>query len=196
MTIPIEDLIRVRIIALLEEPEMNSPVVILHDPDSNRVLPIWIGAAEARAIAMGLQDVEISRPLTHTLISNMVDELDGIIQHVVIERIDAGTYYAMIALVDKDGKLHEIDARPSDSIALALELEIPIFITSEVLNAAGQDNPFPAEVVADKENDEKLRQAFLANAPKAKSDFSDNELLDLKILLEKARKREETTGGE
>lgn len=175
-----EQLILVSVIALLEEPTTNSPVVILHDPKGDRVLPIWIGEGEARAIAIAFQSVEISRPLTHTLLGNVVLELGARILRVVIERIEGGTYFARIDLEDSDGEEVQVDSRPSDSVALALEVGAPLFVAKSVLDAAAQDNPFPS-------SDVKIDQA--------KEDFSEEELEDLKDLLEKAREREEGLGS-
>ncbi len=182
--------VRVRIIALLEEPHMRSPVVILHDPQSNLVLPIWIGEPEARAIALGLQKIDVSRPLTHTLLKNVVKDLGGKVIKVAIEGIEAGTYFAVI-YVRVGRKTVKIDARPSDSLALALEAKAPIFIAQSVLEIAGQENPFPSDVIEEAEGllTKKDQQ------PQAQAEFSKKELKDLKDLLKQAREYEQGKGS-
>ena len=181
-----DSLVRVRIIALLEEPHMQSPVVILHDPKSDRVLPIWIGEPEARAIAIVLQRLDLGRPLTHTLMVNMIKDFKGKVTKVVVEKMEGGTYFASISVKIGRGKEHVIDARPSDSIALALEAEAPIYIAGSLLDEAGQENPFPSETIEDAEK--------AVKKGKAKSKFSKGETEKLKALLKKAREREQSGG--
>lgn len=178
-----DDLIPVRVLALLEEPLLHSPVVILHDPVSNRVLPIWIGEPEARAIAIAFQGISISRPLTHTLLRQVIEQLGASVMQVVVDRIESATYFATIYL-KKAGKRGAVlvDARPSDAIALAMESGVPLFVHSTVLAAAGQDNPFPTE------------SSDQTKHSQAKRSFSPQEFEHLKTLLEKARKREEGMG--
>jgi uncharacterized protein len=184
-----DPLVQMRIIALLEEPHMRSPVVILNEPVSDLILPIWIGESEARAIALRLEDVEVSRPLTHTLLMNVIGDLGGKVLRVAVEKIEAGTYFAKI-YVRSGRKTIKIDARPSDSIALALEAEAPIFVTESVLSIAGQENPFPADAVARAEAAIKKR-----DVPQAQAEFSKKEVENLKELLRKAREKEQK-GGE
>lgn len=180
-----DPLVQVRIIALLEEPHMHSPVVILNDPESDLILPIWIGELEARAIALRLEEVDVARPLTHTLLNNIVGDLGGKVAKVVIEKIEAGTYYAEI-YVRVGRRIIKIDARPSDSIVLALEAEAPIFVTGSVLKIAGQENPFPADLIAKAEAAVKAR-----NVPQAQSEFTEEETEKLKEMLNKAREKEQ-----
>ena len=188
MTKKKDTLVQVRIIALLEEPHMRSPVVILNEPVSNLILPIWIGEPEARAIALRLESVEVARPLTHSLLKNVIKDLGGKILRVVIEKIEAGTYYANI-YVRAGRKTLQIDARPSDSIALALEAEAPIFVTETVLKIAGQENPFPADLVTKAEAAVKEK-----TVPQAQAEFSEKEVKQLKEMLKKAREKEQKGG--
>lgn len=180
-----DPLVPVRIIALLEEPHMRTPVVILNEPESNLILPIWIGELEARAIALRLEDVDVTRPLTHTLLNNVIANLGGKVLKVVVEKIEAGTYYAGI-YVRVGRKIIKIDARPSDSIVLALEAEAPIFVTGAVLKIAGQENPFPADLIEKAEAAVKAR-----NIPQAQAEFSKGEIEKLKEMLKKAREKEQ-----
>ena len=115
------------------DPTSNSPVVVLREKDGQRFLPIWIGPAEANAIAMKLQDVQAPRPLTHDLLTRVVTGLGGTLRRVFINSVKENTYYAEM-VIDRDDHVFQVDARPSDSIALALRLEAPIFTEDRLLN--------------------------------------------------------------
>jgi bifunctional DNase/RNase len=112
----------------------NRPVVILREPESNRVLPIWIGQAEAWAIALELRGEKPPRPLTHDLMRNILEQLGVRVVKVVIHDLIDSTYYATIYL-EHEGKSHEIDSRPSDALALALRTNAPIYITGNVVES-------------------------------------------------------------
>jgi hypothetical protein len=111
-------------------------VVILKEKDTNRYLPIWIGAAEADAIAVKLQGVSVPRPLTHDLLQSMVGALGAKIQSIVVNDLKNDTFFAKIMLA-VDGNQMEIDSRPSDAIALAVRAQAPIFADESVLERAG-----------------------------------------------------------
>lgn len=113
----------------------NQPVVILREVGSKRFLPIWIGQFEATAILMELQGVEPSRPLTHDLMKTMMDELHASLDRVVVTDLRDGTFYARLS-VSVNGSSLEIDARPSDAIALAVRNTTPIFAAVEVMDKA------------------------------------------------------------
>ncbi len=181
-----DPLLRARIIALLEEPHMRSPVVILNEPQSNLILPIWIGEPEARSIAIALEGINISRPLTHSLLKNIISELGGKIVKIAIDSLAAGTYHATI-YVKVGRKTIKIDARPSDSIALALAAEVPVFVAQSILEVAGQENPFPADLVAAAESKVEKK-----DMPQAQAEFSKEEVKTLKAMLKKARAKEQS----
>lgn len=107
-------------------------IVILKDINSERYLPIWIGPCEADAITMELQDVTPQRPLTHDLLKSMIQELGGQVVHILISDLRQDVYYARI-VIDVAGKQLEIDARPSDAIALAVRVKVPIYIADIVM---------------------------------------------------------------
>ena len=111
-------------------------VVILKEKESDRYLPIWIGPAEADAIAVRLQDVQVARPLTHDLLRSVIEELGGSIVHIFVNDLSNDTFFAKIVL-QVDGRSVEIDARPSDAIALAVRAQVPIFADESVLEKAG-----------------------------------------------------------
>ena len=111
-------------------------VVILREADHERYLPIWIGSWEAQSIAMKLQGVEAERPLTHDLLTSILDDLGVSVRRIVVSDLADETYRARIVLVS-GGDDFEIDARPSDAIALAVRVAAPIFATEAVLDRAG-----------------------------------------------------------
>jgi bifunctional DNase/RNase len=110
-------------------------VVILREADRERYLPIWIGSWEAQSIAMKLQGIEAERPLTHDLLASILGDLGVSVRRIVVSDLADETYRARIVLAS-DGDDHEIDARPSDAIALAVRVAAPIFATEAVLDRA------------------------------------------------------------
>jgi uncharacterized protein len=111
-------------------------VVILKEKDSDRYLPIWIGPAEADAIAVRLQEVAVARPLTHDLLRSVIDSLGASVDYVIVNDLSNDTFFARIML-QIDGRVMEIDSRPSDAIALAVRVQVPIYADESVLEKAG-----------------------------------------------------------
>lgn len=135
----------VEVKALVMDPTQNMPVLLLHDPQSSKVVPIWIGQPEATSIAMIMQSREFPRPLPHDLVKVLFKTLGGGLDMVVIDSIQDSTYFATLHVRDHMGKVHQIDARPSDSIAIALRLGSPIYISDEVFQVAAVDMPAAAD---------------------------------------------------
>jgi bifunctional DNase/RNase len=111
-------------------------VVILKQKEIDRYLPIWIGPPEADAIAVRLQEVSIPRPLTHDLLHNSIKDLGGVIDHIIVSSMENDTYYATIVVRQGD-KVVEIDARPSDALALAVRASVQIYAAPEVMEKCG-----------------------------------------------------------
>jgi len=111
-------------------------IVVLKEENSERFLPIWIGPAEADAIAVRLQDVSVARPLTHDLVRSIIDSLGASVESVVVNDLSNDTFFAKIML-QVDGRSMEIDSRPSDAIALAVRVQVPIYADESVLEKAG-----------------------------------------------------------
>ena len=109
-------------------------VIVLKERGGNRFLPIIIGISEVTAIKMKISGIEPPRPLTHDLLKNTIAELGASLQRIVITRLEFNTFFAKLILQNRDGTLHEVDARPSDSIAVALRADAPIFVAEDVLN--------------------------------------------------------------
>src|SRR3954465_7601279 len=110
----------------------KQPIVLLKTADGNKFLPIWIGHPEAAAILMKLQSQAAPRPMTHDLLSDMLDQLDAQITRITVTELRENTFYAQITL-QQDGREIEIDSRPSDAIALAIRAEAPIFAADRVI---------------------------------------------------------------
>jgi bifunctional DNase/RNase len=121
----------------------NTPVVILREEGGERTLPIWIGAPEANAIAMELRGEKPARPMTHDLLKEVLVGLGGELRRVTITELRENTYLAEL-LVFRGGQIFEVDARPSDSIALALRTAAPIFVNDDLLERNGQDDQGPS----------------------------------------------------
>ena len=115
------------------ERNTNTPIVVLQEKDGDRMIPIYIGHAEANAIAMELAEVKFERPLTHDLMQQVIIGLGAELSRVVLTRVEKSTYYAELHL-RRDDHVIQIDARPSDSIAIALRLKAPIFAAEDLLN--------------------------------------------------------------
>jgi len=130
-------------------------VVILKQKDSDRYLPIWIGPAEADAIAVKLQDISVPRPLTHDLLRSVITSLGGVLSYVVVNDLQSDTFYAKL-VIEVDGKICEVDSRPSDAIALAVRAKIPIYAEESVLDKAG--------IVLDKETGKPIMPDEVARA--------------------------------
>jgi bifunctional DNase/RNase len=113
----------------------NQPIVLLREAEGERFLPIWIGQAEAAAIALALQGVVTPRPMTHDLLKNILEEMAVQVQNIVITELREGTFYAVINM-QRNGTSYEISSRPSDAIALAVRLNCKILASEEVLNEA------------------------------------------------------------
>ncbi|NPA40184.1 MAG: bifunctional nuclease family protein [Thermodesulfobacteria bacterium] len=114
------------------DPMSNSPVMLLKEVDGDRILPIWIGILEATSIAAKLENIQFPRPLTHDLMKNIFDFLGVKVPKIEIVDLRDNTYYAIVTL-DIEGKTFDVDARPSDAVALALRTGAEIFVKEEVL---------------------------------------------------------------
>lgn len=128
--------IEVKIRGLMMDPNSGTPIVILKDVNSDLMLPIWVGAYEANAIAVEIEKIVPQRPMTHDLLRNLIVETGAEMQRVVITELRENTFFAVIELIKDDGRKLTLDSRPSDAIALALRADSPIFVNEEVINAS------------------------------------------------------------
>jgi bifunctional DNase/RNase len=126
--------IEVKVGALIMDPNSNTPIVVLKGIESEIILPIWVGAYEANAIALEIEKVVPQRPMTHDLLRNLITEIGCQVQKISVTDLIDNTFYAVIEITDKNGNVITLDARPSDAIALALRVDCPIFVAQKVLD--------------------------------------------------------------
>jgi len=145
-------LIEMTIKGLMVDPITNMPIVMLKDMQGERVLPIWVGIFEANAIALQIENIATPRPMTHDLLRNIIKDLDGAVERVVVCDLRDNTFYAVIYLTVR-GESVAIDARPSDAIALALRTRSPILVEETVI-----ENARTVDLPPDRENSKHLKK--------------------------------------
>ncbi|HEX3560236.1 MAG TPA: bifunctional nuclease family protein [Pyrinomonadaceae bacterium] len=128
--------IEVKIRGLMMDPSSGTPIIILKDVNSETMLPIWVGAFEANAIALEIEKISPQRPMTHDLLRNIILEVGASVERVIVTDLRDNTFFAIIALRSNSGDSILIDARPSDAIALALRADCPIYVNEEVIRAS------------------------------------------------------------
>jgi bifunctional DNase/RNase len=133
--------IEVKIRALMMDPNSGTPIIILKDVESDTMLPIWVGAYEANAIALEIEKISPPRPMTHDLLRNLITELGVKVERVVITSLRDNTFFAKIEMLNPTGDRMFLDSRPSDAIALALRTDCPIYVDMEVIKASRNTMP-------------------------------------------------------
>ena len=128
-------MIEMNLVGVRVELPTNQPIVLLKEKEGERFLPIWIGAMEATAIAFALQGIVTARPMTHDLMKNLLEEIGVRVDRIVITELRDGTFYATIQM-QSNGSSYEVSSRPSDAIALAVRVNVPVFANEEVLTEA------------------------------------------------------------
>lgn len=126
-------MIEVSVVNVAIDIKSKMPVIVLKEKYGDKTLPIWIGLFEAQAIALAMENIKPPRPLTHDLAKSLIEKLRGKVDRVVINDLRHNTFYAKI-LIKQNGESIQVDSRPSDAIALALRLKVPIFIEETVLD--------------------------------------------------------------
>jgi len=176
--------LRVDILGLSTSPHTNGAyALILYEVEGKRKLPIIIGGFEAQAIALKLENIKPPRPFTHDLFKTIADTFNLGVQEVFIDELHNETFYAKV-ICEMQGEIHEIDARPSDAIAIAVRFGAPIFVSEDILNEAGileeqQENTVVAQDTAGE------------GASSEISSTTTSSLNDLQKMLEDAVKRED-----
>ena len=151
---------KVNIAGLTMDPASNTPIIILKTEDDDQAIPIWIGLLEATSIASALQKIEYERPMTHDLFKNFTEVLDISITKVEVCDLKDNTFYARIYFLSKEGEF-DMDARPSDAIALALRYSAPIYVADSVIQNSKMTD---GEVeVADESDEGKKWADYLEN---------------------------------
>ena len=145
-------MIEMKVMGIALDTRTGSPIVVLHDKDNRKALPIWIGSAEASAIIRKIENLTVARPMTHDLIIDIIKKTGYELDRVEINDVEKETYYATLYLKNNEGKEVEIDSRPSDAIAVAIRVDAPIFISAKVLSSGS--------VSTDSAKDEEEAQEF------------------------------------
>src|SRR5918911_5631995 len=128
--------IEVKIRGLMMDPSSGTPIIILKEVHGDTMLPIWVGAYEANAIALEIEKIAPQRPMTHDLLRNLIVEMGARVERVVVTELRDNTFFAVIEMRNSEGDPLMLDARPSDAIALALRADCPIFVNEEVIRAS------------------------------------------------------------
>ena len=157
-------MIEMKVMGIAIDTATGTPIIVLNDKDNRKALPIWIGSAEAIAIIRKIENIKVARPMTHDLIINIIEQTGYQIDRVEINDVEKETYFSTIYLRDKNGKEVEIDARPSDAIAIAIRVDAPIFVSAKVL----ADGSVSCDSAKDEEESEEFRNFIQSIKP---SDF-------------------------
>ena len=144
-------MIQMKVMGIALDTRTGSPIVVLNDMENRRALPIWIGSAEASAIIRKIENLSVSRPMTHDLIIDVIKKTGYKLEKIEINNVEKETYFATLFFVNGDDTI-EIDSRPSDAIAIAMRADAPIYVTSKVLMSGG--------VSTDTAKDEEEAQEF------------------------------------
>jgi len=118
------------------DPSSGTPIIILKDINSETMLPIWVGAYEANAIALEIEKIAPQRPMTHDLLRNLIVEMGAKVERVVVTDLRENTFFAVIEMKNHSGETIQLDSRPSDAIALALRADCPIYVNEDVIRAS------------------------------------------------------------
>ena len=129
-------LVEVKVGALIMDPNSSTPIVVLKGVNNEAILPIWVGAYEANAIALEIEKIVPQRPMTHDLLRNLIIETGFRVERVTVNDLLENTFYALIELINDKGQNISLDARPSDAIALDLRADCPIYVTQKVLDVS------------------------------------------------------------
>lgn len=156
-------MIEMKVMGIALDTRSGSPIVVLHDLENKKALPIWIGSAEASAIIRKIEKLSVARPMTHDLVVEVVDKTGYEVSRVEINDVEEETYFATIFL-SKGDEVIEIDSRPSDAIAVAMRAEAPIFVTENVL----MDGAVSTDSARDEEEAEEFKDFIQSIKP---SDF-------------------------
>lgn len=126
-------LIEMKVTGLTIDPFTSMPIIILKDLEEKSALPIWVGLIEASAIATELENIKLSRPMTHDLMKSMLEALKVKVIKIIVSDLHDNTFFAHI-IIEQNGKEIDLDSRPSDAIAIALRTKAPIFVDKKVID--------------------------------------------------------------
>ena len=158
-------MLEMRVMGIAIDTATGSPIIVLNDLENRKALPIWIGSAEAGAIIRKIENIKMSRPMTHDLMIDVLEKTNWKIEKVEINDVENDTYYASIFLINEEtGETKEVDSRPSDAVALAIRVDAPIFVSAKVL----ADGSVSCDTEKDEQESEEFRNFVQSIKP---SDF-------------------------
>ena len=168
-------MIEMRVMGIALDTRTGSPIVVLHDKENRKALPIWIGSAEASAIIRKIENIAVARPMTHDLVINIVQKTGYKLDRIEINDVEKETYFATLVLVDKEGKEVRVDARPSDAIAVAIRIDAPIFVTANVLANGSVSTDSAKDEEESKEFKDFIQSVKPSDFEKLLKDYPDSE---------------------
>lgn len=145
-------MIQMQVMGIAIDTRTGNPIVVLNDMENRKALPIWIGSAEASSIIRKIENIKVMRPMTHDLLINFIKAAGYDVEKIEINDVDNETYFSTIFLSNRENKVLQVDARPSDAIAVALRAEAPIYVTENVL--------MNGSVTCNEQKDEEEAQEF------------------------------------
>jgi len=168
-------MIEMRVMGIALDTRTGSPIVVLHDKDNRKALPIWIGSAEASAIIRKIENLTVARPMTHDLVMDIIKKAGYTLDRVEINDVEKETYFATLCLSDKDGKEIEIDARPSDAIAVAIRVDAPILVSAKVLSSGSVSTDSAKDEEESKEFKDFIQSVKPSDFEKLLKEFPESE---------------------
>jgi len=134
-------MVRVELVKIIIDEKRQDQVIVLKEKDGERQIPVVIGFMEASSIRLKISGVDAPRPITHDLLVNVIEVLGGRLERVLIDKLVDNTFHAKLEMRSKEGEIKLIDARPSDSIAMAVRFKAPIFVADDVLDKSAMPQP-------------------------------------------------------
>lgn len=168
-------MIEMRVMGIALDTRTGSPIVVLHDKDNRKALPIWIGSAEASAIIRKIENLVVARPMTHDLIISIIEKTGYKLDRIEISDVEKETYFAALILKDNEGNEIEIDSRPSDAIAVAIRIDAPIFVAAKVLASGAVSTDSAKDEEEEKEFKDFIQSVKPSDFEKLLKDFPESE---------------------
>ena len=168
-------MIEMKVMGIALDTRTGSPIVVLHDKDNRKALPIWIGSAEASAIIRKIENLVVARPMTHDLIISMIEKTGYTLDRIEINDVEKETYFATLCLINKEGGELEIDARPSDAIAVAIRVDAPIFVSATVLASGSVSTDSAKDEEESKEFKDFIQSVKPSDFEKLLKDFPESD---------------------
>lgn len=168
-------MIEMRVMGIALDTRTGSPIVVLHDKENRKALPIWIGSAEASAIIRKIENLAVARPMTHDLIIGLIEKTGYKLDRIEISDVEKETYFATLILTDDEGKEVEVDARPSDAIAVAIRTDSPIFVSAKVLSSGSVSTDSAKDEEESKEFKDFIQSVKPSDFEKMLKDYPESE---------------------